>query len=378
MDRRNFLKEVLLSAGIFTLDSMLRPFSASAITQDIFSRTALKPLKEAKFYSKLQNNLVRCELCGHRCVIAEKKAGKCMSRVNIDGNLYSLTFDQPVAIHVDPVEKLPMRHILPGHSLLSVGTAGCNFSCLYCINSHISQKSPNEVEAFTMNAKEIVNIAKKRNLPGIAFTYNEPTIAYEFMYETFSLAKNAGLKTFFHSNGFMETKPLLALLKLTDGIVVDLKAFSNKTYRELTNGDLEQVKRFLKTAHSNGTFLEVVNLIVPGFNDNSKEIGALIRFVKEDLSPDVPLHFSRFFPKYRLTHLSPTPSGTIQRSLEAAKKMGLHFVYANNINLSSNNTVCPKCGSVLVERLGNRIQKIEIKEGRCPFCGHEIPGIWEV
>lgn len=378
MDRRNFLKAVLLGAEVFTLDSMLRTFSASAITQGIFSRTALKPLKEAKFYMKLPNSLVRCDLCGHRCMIAEGNAGKCRSRVNIDGQLYSLTFDQPVAIHVDPVEKLPMQHILPGHWLLSVGTAGCNFSCLYCINSRISQKSPKEVEALAINAKEIVNIAKKRNLPGIAFTYNEPTIAYEFMYETFSLAKNAGLKTFFHSNGFMETKPLLALLKFTDGIVVDLKAFSNKTYRELTKGNLEQVKRFLKTVHSNGTFLEIVNLVVPGYNDNSKDIEALIRFVKEDLSPDVPLHFSRFFPKYRLTHLPPTPSGTIQRSLEAAKKLGLHFAYANNINLSSNNTVCPKCGNVLVKRLGGRVQKIEIKGGRCPFCGQEIPGIWGV
>lgn len=378
MNRRSFLKTVFLGGGIFTLGSFANPFATSAVTRDILSSSASNDLKEASFYTKLPNSLIRCELCGHRCVIAEKKLGKCRSRTNINGHLYSLTFERPVAIHVDPVEKLPMRHILPAHSLLSVGTAGCNFSCLYCINSRISQKSPKEVEALAINAKEIVSIAKKKNLSGIAFTYNEPTIAYEFMYETFSLAKKVGLKTFFHSNGFMETAPLIALLTLTDGIVVDLKAFSNKTYGELTKGNLEQVKRFLKTVHSHGTFLEIVNLIVPGYNDNPKDIGALIRFVKEELSPDVPLHFSRFFPKHKLTHLPPTPSGTIKLSLEAAKEMGLHFAYANNINISSNNTICSKCGRVLVKRLGGRVQKIEIKGGRCPFCGQEIPGIWEV
>jgi pyruvate formate lyase activating enzyme len=297
--------------------------------------------------------------------------------VNLGGTLYSLTFARPVAIHVDPVEKLPMQHILPGQSLLSLGTAGCNFSCLYCINSHISQKSPRDVESLSRTPAEIVGLAKRLDLPGIAFTYNEPTIAYEFMYDTFTLAKNAGLKTFFHSNGFMEIEPLIALLKVTDGIVVDLKAFSDKTYRDLTGGEVSHVKEFLKTVHSKGTFLEVVNLIVPNFNDNPKDIEALIRFVKNELSPDVPLHFSRFFPKYKLTHLPPTPSGTIRQSIEIAEREGLHFVYANNINLSSNNTVCPRCKKVLVERIGERIQRFEIRNGRCPSCGYKVPGIWE-
>lgn len=378
MDRRTFLKTALSSGCMVVLDTLFMHLSRNATCHGFSKNSSSRNLNEARFYTSFPDMLIRCELCAQRCVIPPGKSGKCLSRINLDGRLYSLTFERPVAIHIDPVEKLPMRHILPGQSLLSIGTAGCNFSCHYCINSNISQKSPNEIDSMAMNAKELINIAKKRDIPGIAFTYNEPTVAYEFMYETFTLAKKAGLKTFFHSNGFMEIEPLLTLLKLTDGIVVDLKAFSDRTYLELTGGRLEHVKKFLKTVHSYGTFLEIVNLIVPGFNDNPLQINELIRFIKEHLSPEVPLHFSRFFPKYQLSSLSPTPSNTIIHSLKLARKMGLYYVYTNNIDLSPENTICPKCKTILVERLKGKIRKMDIKKGYCPKCGHEIPGVWEM
>jgi len=367
ISRRDLLKLGLCSGlAVFSADHLLSRLYAAS-----------QPLKKALYFHPSGNGKVICDLCYHSCEIPSGKAGLCRSRINIGSELYTLTYGRPVAVHLDPIEKLPMRHVLPGESMLCIGTAGCNFSCQYCINHHVSQKSPKEVEAMYKTPEELVGMALRAKAPAVAFTYNEPTVAYELMYETFSLAKGKGLKTFFHSNGYMKPGPLKELLKITDGVVVDLKAFSPEAYSKLTGAGDAGVKDTLRLIHAQGCFLEIVNLLVPGYNDGPEGTDAISRFVAEELSAGVPLHFSRFFPKFRLSNLSPTPTACITKAVGTAKQKGLSFIYTNNIMTPQNNTYCPGCGEAVVRRQGTKVPAVSLLNGKCSFCGQLVPGIWK-
>ena len=335
-------------------------------------------LHEALYYEKLVGKTLECHLCSHNCTVVEGERGFCRSRENIRGKYYSLVYGNPVAIHIDPIEKLPMKHVFPGTDTLCVGTACCNFRCLYCINWNIAVQTPEDVESFPKSPEEIVQMAIDHDLSMICFTFNEATIAYEYMIDVFKLAKAKGIRTAFHTNGFMQPKPARALLPYLDAVVVDLKAFSNELYSELAHGELQPVLDFLMLVQAEGAWLEVVNLIVPTYNDDLSDIEKLCAWIRDNLGSEVPLHFSRFFPTYKLEKLPPTPIDVLEDAIEVGRKTGLKYLYIGNVpGHKFTDTYCPQCGKNIIDRKEYIIIENNIKEGKCRFCGYKIPGLWE-
>ncbi len=374
MKRRDLIKTGIigiLGGGIL--------FSINPIIKSFFKEKEPQVnLMESIYYEKLPNNVIKCKLCFRGCEVSENNRGFCKSRENINGRYYSLVYREPVAMHIDPIEKLPLKHVFPNATSLCLGTACCTFYCLYCINWHIALKSPEEVESFHKTAKEVVEIAVDNEVPIICFTYNEPTVAYEYMLDVFKIAKKEGLKTCYHSNGSMRLEPLEELLKYVDAVVVDLKAFNKDTYKKLTAGNLDHVLDYLQFAKDN-IWLEIVNLIVPTYNDDMAEIRKMCNWIYDNLGCDVPLHFSRFFPTFKLEKLYPTPIKTLENAHKIAKEVGLNYVYLNNVpGHKFENTYCPKCGKVILKRKSFFVTENNIEDGRCKYCGYKIPGLWRV
>ncbi|MBA7600331.1 hypothetical protein ES703_07381 [subsurface metagenome] len=334
-------------------------------------------LTEAKYYQPLDGNTVQCQLCFRKCIIQDGGRGFCLARENIRGKLYTLTYGKPVAVHIDPVEKEPLFHMEPGSNTLCVGTASCNLRCKNCINWHIAYKAPEEVEAVPMTAEEVVQTAIDHDVHTICFTYNEPTQQYEYMYDIAKLAKEKGLRATFHSNGEMSPEPMRAILPYVDAVAIDLKAFDPDVYQQLTTGELAPVLDTLKLIKEQGVWLEVVCLIIPTWSDDLEDIKKMCTWIRDNLGEETPVHFSRFFPTCKLAKLSPTPLSTLEQAHDIAREVGLHYVYIGNVSGHAYaNTYCPKCGKILVERKGLLIRQNNIVDGRCNFCGHEIPGIW--
>ena len=334
---------------------------------------------EARYYTKLDGKRVQCQLCFRRCTIAQGKRGECGVRENRGGTLYSLVYGQPCAIQIDPVEKEPLYHMLPGTTTLCLGTAGCNLKCIFCHNWHMSVKTPEETHNVPLSPEEAVNKTFQYGCSSMSFTYNEPTVFYEYMYDVAKLAQERGLWTYFHTNGALNPEPLRKLLKHMDAVCVDLKGFTSEFYRETSNSELEPVLSTLKTIREEGVHLEIVNLVIPSLNDNPKDIERMCHWIRDNLGEDVPLHFSRFFPTYKLLKLPPTPIETLEMARQIALDAGLHYVSIGNVpGHIANNTFCPQCGRILIERVHFSVISNHIEEGRCPFCGHQIPGIWEL
>jgi pyruvate formate lyase activating enzyme len=340
-------------------------------------RSSQEKLSEARYYQNLEGKTVQCQLCFRGCTIPEGGRGFCLARENRDGKLYTLTYGKPVAMHIDPVEKEPLFHMEPGSDTLCVGTATCNLRCKNCINWHIAHKAPEEVEAVTITPEEVVQAAIDRDVHTVCFTYNEPTQQYEFMYDVAVLAKGKGLRVTFHSNGEMSPEPMKAILPYVDSVAIDLKAFDADVYYRLTTGQLEPVLDTLKLIKEQGIWLEVICLLIPTWSDNLEDIGRTCAWVRDNLGEDTPVHFSRFFPTCKLTGLSPTPLSTLEQAHDMASEAGLHYVYIGNVSGHDYaNTYCPECGKILIYRKGLLIQENNIVDGKCKFCGHEIPGIW--
>lgn len=333
-------------------------------------------LKEAKYWEKIREDIVRCRLCPHECILKNNQLGLCKARKNINGTLYALTYNKPVAINIDPIEKKPLYHFFPTSSIFSIGTAGCNFSCLNCQNWQISQFSPIDIKSYNLSPQEIVNMAIENKCNSIAFTYNEPTVFYEYMYDIAVLAKKKGLKTVIVSNGYINEKPLLDLIPYLDAANIDLKNFSDSIYRTLNGGTLHPVLNTLKILKQKGVWLEITNLIVPTYTDDLNMIEQMVKWLVDNGFSNTPLHFSRFFPAYKLSHLSPTPIDKIKKAVEIAKKAGIKYVYEGNI-LQEENTICPKCGYVLIERYGYNVKITGLKDGKCDRCGMVIDGVWK-
>jgi len=323
--------------------------------------------------------MVQCTLCPRECLIGPGDLGHCEVRKNIKGKLYSLTYGNPCALHIDPIEKKPFFHFLPGSPCLSYAMAGCNLDCLFCQNWQISQVSPLETNNMKIPPHEMVKLALLQGCPSIAATYTEPTVFHEYNLEVAKISKAEGIFFVFHSNGFINLKPLRDLLPYIGAACVDLKGFSDRYYREVTGGWLNPVLKTLKEIHSHGVHLEIVNLVVPGKNDDEDLIREMCLWIRDELSPSVPLHFTRFFPMYRLRNLPPTPVKTLERAREIALEVGLHYVYLGNVpGHPAENTYCPRCGRLLIERKGFFVTRFELKEGRCPRCQRKIEGIWTI
>jgi len=335
-------------------------------------------LREAMFYKVLGGDEVQCQMCFRKCIIPEGRRGACRNRENHKGKLYSVVYARPSAVHIDPVEKEPQYHFLPGSEILCIGTAGCNFRCRHCHNWHLSQRSIEEMDyVYDLMPEKAVELTLKKRIPTMSFTYNEPTSFYEYAYDIAKLAKEKGLRIIFHSNGALNPAPLKELLKYTDGVTIDLKGFSQRAY-DNSSAELEPVLRTLKIIKEEDKWLEIVNLVIPTINDDLTEIRKMCTWIKENLGVDVPLHFSRFFPAYRLTRLPPTPISTLEKAYEIAREVGLNYVSIGNVRgHKHNSTFCPKCGNILIHRVGFMVLSNNIEDGKCRFCGHEIPGIWK-
>jgi pyruvate formate lyase activating enzyme len=357
------------------------PLSIMASSAAIVSSATplLRPsgTREAMYYNKLDKNNVQCVLCFRKCIIAHGKRGFCQNRENRNGVLYSVVYGRPSAIQIDPVEKEPQYHFLPGTKILCIGTAGCNFKCRHCHNWHLSQSSVNEIKSYALPPQEIIDIALKHNIPTISFTYNDPIVFYEYVYDVAMLAKEKGLKIIWHSNGSIEQGPLKALLEYTDAVTIDLKGFSQEAY-DNSQAQLEPVLETLKIIKKHGVWLEIVNLVIPAINDSPEEIRRMCEWIMDNLGPDVPLHFSRFYPSYKLRDTPPTPVATLENAFAIAKNAGLEYISIGNVpGHKYNSTFCPSCNARVIHRSHFHVHSSNLINGKCGSCGHNIPGIWE-
>ncbi len=334
--------------------------------------------KEALFYQKLDGKTVQCLLCPRNCVIQNYKRGFCQVRENRNGILNTLVYAKPVAIHIDPIEKKPLFHFLPATTVFSIATVGCNLRCKFCQNWEISQSAPEEAEYVYLEPEDLIKRLKDSGSPSIAYTYTEPTIFYEYMLDTAKLAQACGTKNVMHSAGYINEKPLRQLCKYLDAANIDLKGFSEDYYANMSQGALEPVLRTLKILREEGVHVEITNLVLSGYNDDSESIVKMCLWIKDNLGPDTPLHFSRFFPMHKLLNLNPTPVETLERARQIALDCGLKYVYIGNIaGNPAENTYCPNCKKILIERKGYFILQNNIKDGKCSFCGEEIKGVWK-
>jgi pyruvate formate lyase activating enzyme len=333
---------------------------------------------EALFYEKLKDKKVKCNLCPNFCIIKENEYGKCKARKNIDGKLYSMVYGKIAAMHIDPIEKKPFFHFLPGSLIYSISTTGCNMRCKFCQNWEISQVYPDEIETKFFSPEDLIKDIKSKQIKAIAFTYGEPSIFYEYMLDIAKLAKKNGIKTAVVSSGYINPEPLKKLLPYIDAYKIDLKGFTDKFYEEVTSGKLQPVLETMKIIKKSGVWLEIVNLVIPGYNDDEKDIKRMAQWIKENLGDDVPLHFTRFYPNYKLLNLPPTPPQTLKKAREIAMGVGLKYVYTGNIDdIEGSTTYCPKSKQPAIIRNGFFVIKNNLKEGgTCPD-GSKIPGIWK-
>ena len=320
---------------------------------------------------------VQCELCPRKCVLAPGQRGNCRVRINYKGELKTLVYGKPCAVHKDPVEKKPMFHFIPGTYAFSIATAGCNLHCKFCQNWEISQVNPEDTYNIDLPPEKVVEYTIRTNCKSIAYTYSEPIIFYEYTYDTCVLARKAGLKNILVTAGFINEKPLRKLCQVADGANVDLKGFTDDYYREVCFGELEPILRTLKIMTEMGVMVEVTNLIVPTLNDDFELIKRMCGWLVENLGPEYPLHFSRFFPRFQLKSLPPTPIDTLIRAREIALREGLYYVYIGNVLIEgAENTYCPNCKKLLIERKGYWVGQVNIVDGKCKFCGTKIKGVW--
>lgn len=405
------MKRIYLSLTIGFIILILSLLAIFKVASQKEATPSPQNFKEALFYQTLEDGSVQCELCPNRCLLTKGQTGRCRVRQNIGGRLYSLVYGKPVTIHLDPIEKKPFYHFLPGEKTYSLATVGCNLRCKYCQNWDIAQRSPSDVKSMDYSPEEIVNEAINQGAKIISFTYSEPTVFYEYTLDIAKLARKKGIKTTIISNGYINKEPLEKLLPYIDAIKIDLKGFNDKYYQEIVGGHLEPVLETLKflaeynreTCHpelvsgsdgiskqvrhdgekkcfrGNPVHLEIVNLLVPGLNDSEKEIKEMSLWIKENLGADIPLHFSRFYPQYRLENLPPTPEETVKKARKIAMSVGLKYVYTGNITDEEGvTTFCPDNKEPLIKRKGYFVEENKVnKEGIGEGCKTRIYGVWE-
>lgn len=333
---------------------------------------------EARLYEKRKEQQVHCFLCSHHCLIKEGKRGLCGVRENREGTLYSLVYARPIAAHVDPIEKKPLFHFLPGSRSFSLATAGCNFRCLFCQNADISQlpQDQRKIPGDEVSPEDIVAAALRADCQSIAYTYTEPTIFFEYAQDIAILAEARGLKNVFVTNGYMTAEALQSIHPLLHGANVDLKAFRESFYQKQCGAKLAPVLKNLKAMKEMGVWLEITTLIIPTLNDSKEELRELATFILQELGPETPWHISRFHPTFRLTDLPVTPVKTLQQAWEIGREVGLHYVYTGNVpGDQGEKTYCHHCGHLLLDRFGFTILKNELDHGSCPQCHHPLAGV---
>ena len=382
MDKREFIRKAALGTGgiCFCGAGLGRggdsPSALGRGSDRITVQVKKKWTREAMFYTETPKGM-RCQICPNECDIKEGETGDCRNRVSRDGKLWTTAYGNPCAIHVDPIEKKPLNHFLPGSTAFSIATAGCNLACLNCQNWTISQKSPAETRNYDLPPEKVVENCLSFDCASIAYTYSEPITFFEYTHDTSVLARQAGIKNVLVSAGYINRDPLLKFCKVIDGANIDLKSFDDSIYLKLNAGKLQPVLDTLLTLKGEGVWLEITNLVVPSWTDDMDMIKRMCGWLAENGFSDTPLHFSRFTPMYKLTELPPTPLNILKSARDIARSEGLEYVYIGNVpGADYLNTVCPNCGTTVIERRGYRILRNDVKEGKCTSCGTAIAGIW--
>ncbi len=335
------------------------------------------PAHEARYYEKLDNRLVRCQLCPRGCIVAPGGRGVCRVRENQDGRLVSLVYGRPCTIGKEPIEKAPFYHFLPGTQRIVLATAGCNQQCKYCQNWDISQSSPEDLPAYDLPPDSVVAIARREQVPTICFTFSEPVVFFEYMVDIAKAARKAGIRTAVVTGGYINPAPLAELCSVVDAIKIDLKGFTPGFYSSVCGSSLEPVLAACRTVAQSTAHLELVNLVVPALNDDTATIRKMCRWVADSLGDTVPLHFTRFLPAYKLANSPPTPVATLESAAAVARSEGLDYVYVGNVpGHLFENTFCPRCGKNIIKRQGFTVAGNGLKDGRCGLCGTRIPGVW--
>jgi pyruvate formate lyase activating enzyme len=368
--KRKFIKKcAALSAGVFCLP---RTEILSGLIEE--EQSAFR--KEALFQEETARGIM-CRICPNECVLKEGELSKCNNRKVIKSKLYTLAYGNPCSVNVDPVEKKPLYHFLPGTRAYSIATAGCNLVCLNCQNWTISQTSPDKTRNYTLMPGKVVSECISKSCKSIAYTYSEPVTFYEYALETATLAKKEGIKNIVKSNGYIYPDPLKKLCSVIDAANIDLKAFNESTYLKLSGGKLQPVLDSLKIYRDMGVWLEITNLVVPTWTDDPEQIRKMCRWLSDNGFKKVPIHFSRFYPTYKLEQLPPTPVDILNKAVQIAAEEGLTYIYTGNVPGNEvSDTKCPGCGNILIVRQGYTITTNNITGGKCNKCNRSIDGVW--
>jgi len=331
----------------------------------------------ARFWSAAARGRVQCLLCARECLLADGQRGLCRSRMNVGGRMKSLVYGRPVSVHVDPIEKKPFYHFLPGSQAYSIGTTGCPLRCKFCQNWQTSQASPEDYRVRFTPPGDIVESVRARKVPVIAYTYNEPLVFAEYLLDIASAARPRGIRSTMVTCGFMAPNALGEMCKALDAVKVDLKGYSESFYRDACGAELKPVLRTIKQVAKSRVHLEIVNLVVPTLNDADRMIAELCDWIMGELGPDVPLHFTRFRPDYQMPHLPPTPTATLERARSIAAARGIRYAYVGNVpGHPGNNTLCPACGKEVIRRTQFFVEESNLKNGKCRYCGKRIAGVF--
>lgn len=391
LNRRQFLQRTLSAAGVCVgANLVFAPDLLSAPIQTIYRkktdpsrkidslpRKREVTLTEGKYYRPTGPH-IQCTLCPIFCVIPDGEAGMCRVRVNRGRKLYTMVYGQPCSVAFHPMEQGPIFHAFPGSQCLGLATAGCNLRCKYCQNWQMSQFSAEETDNYDLPPERVVRLAHEKRCKAIIFAYTDPVVFYEYALDTAKAARAEGLKTVLVTAGYVDVQPLMDLCEYMDVIRIDLKSFSEKFYKDVVGGTLQPVLKAIKAVHDHGTWLEIVDPIVTGFNDDPEEIREMCEWMMENVGPDVPLHFLKFFPAYKMRNLPPTPEEVLSRCRKIAMDVGINYVYVGNLpGHVGENTFCPKCKKRIITRVGYLgITENHIIDDKCRFCGHPIPGLW--
>ncbi len=375
IDRRHFIAASVCAGCSLSLGNSLFPPSAFAANMPEMAEEVSD--HEALHYEKMEGKKVTCKLCPKECRVADSERGYCGVRENIDGVYKTLVYGRPCSLHVDPIEKKPLFHYMPGTSAFSLATAGCNMECKFCQNWDISQFRPEQIRMFDLPPKATAQLAKETRSQTIAYTYSEPVIFYEYMFDTAVAAKQMGIGSVMISNGYIQEEPFRKLLPHLTGVKIDFKAFTEKFYEETCSGELKPVLKALEIIREMNVWLELVVLIIPTLNDSDKENRDMAKWIKEHLGPDIPVHLTRYHPMYKIKNIPSTPVNTLERLRKIMREEGLHYIYIGNVpGHPAENTHCPNCDEMLIRRLGYRIMMEGMENGKCKKCGTKIAGVW--
>jgi pyruvate formate lyase activating enzyme len=377
LDRRDFAR--LVGGGaLASIGGGLLPRRSRAAPAYGGLEMGLVRRRPAAHFTQLSNGDVRCDLCPRRCRIEAGGRGLCGVRENAHGTLHTVAYGNPCALNIDPIEKKPFYHVLPATRTLSLATAGCNLRCKSCLNWEASQARPEETYNYELPPAEVVARAESYRCRSIASSYVEPVVFIEYMLDVARLCRDRPLLHLMHSAGYVNRAPLEEICRLIDGACIDLKGFTDEFYQDLVGGELGPVLEALTTLKERRVHTEIVNLLIPGKNDAPDTLRAMCRWIRRELGPEVPVHFYRFYPRYRLKSVPPTPVPTLERARAIAMEEGLHFAYIANVpEHPGKHTWCPECGELLVRRVGLITEVVALAGGRCGKCGHAIPGLWQ-